>query len=262
MANMHSIAFLTDFGERDWYVAAMKGVALTIAPQAQLLDISHQVPAGDVSAAAFILSQCWLDFPTGTVFVCVVDPGVGSARAAVAIEAEGRYFIGPDNGLFGWLKRARPQCRQITNHQLFRDEVSHTFHGRDIFAPVGARLAAGQTTLDDVGPVLEELVPTPWPKPEYDEDRAFGRILYIDHYGNAITNLRLEYLEERFNLAEATVSLHPRRLPLLKTFSDAPSGGALAYFGSGGLLEIAVNGGHAAEQLDLRLDQHIELVLK
>ncbi|WP_309399156.1 SAM hydrolase/SAM-dependent halogenase family protein [Cerasicoccus maritimus] len=259
---MQTIAFLTDFGERDWYVAAMKGVALTIAPQAQLLDISHQVTAGNVSAAAFILSQCWQDFPLGTVFVCVVDPGVGSTRAAVAVEAEGRYFVGPDNGLFGWLKRFRPQCRQITNTRLFRDEVTHTFHGRDIFAPVGAQLAADKARLDDVGPVLDELIATPWPKPEYDEKRAFGQIIYIDHYGNAITNLRLEYIEERFSLANATVSLHPRRLPLLKTFSDAPPGGALAYFGSGGLLEIAVNGGHAAEQLDLRLDQHIELVLK
>ncbi|WP_269540210.1 SAM hydrolase/SAM-dependent halogenase family protein [Cerasicoccus fimbriatus] len=258
---MSTLAFLTDFGVRDWYAAAMKGVARSIAPQAALVDISHHVHQGDIAAASFILSQCWLDFPAGTVFVTVVDPGVGSERAAVALKAEGRYFVGPDNGLFGWLGRKVTRCHRITNEDFFRDNVSHTFHGRDIFTPVGAHLASGQASLEQVGPEHGELVTAPWPKPEYEDDRAFGRILYIDHYGNAITNLQQTALEERYALSGTSVSLHPRRIPLLKTFSDAPAGTALAYFGSGGLLEIAVNGGNAAQQLDLRLDQHVELVL-
>ncbi|WP_309383331.1 SAM hydrolase/SAM-dependent halogenase family protein [Cerasicoccus frondis] len=259
---MNTIAFLTDFGVRDWYVAAMKGVALTTAPQAQLVDISHHVSPGDIASAAFILSQCWLEFPEGTAFVVIVDPGVGSTRAPVALEAQGRFFVGPDNGLFGWLGHRIKQCHRIENKELCRETISHTFHGRDIFTPVAASLTSGKTKLDAVGPKHEQLITAPWPKPDLDENRAYGSIIYIDHYGNAITNLRQSTLEESYSLEGATVSLHPRRLPLLKTFSDAPTGSALAYFGSGGLLEIGVNGGSAQQQLDLRLDQHIELVLK
>lgn len=259
---MSTVAFLTDFGERDWYVAAMKGVALSINPKLTLVDISHDVPAGDVASGAFILSQCWQEFPAGSAFCVVVDPGVGSARAPVALEVEGRYFIGPDNGLFGWLGAQASAVRRIDSQALDRKEISNTFHGRDIFAPIAAKLASGETPLDQIGAQHPQLVSTPWPRPEYEENKAFGRILYIDHYGNAITNLRQEALEEQYALEHAVISLHPRRLPLLKTFSDAPAGQPLAYFGSGGLLEIAVNGGNAAQQLDLRPEQHVELLLK
>lgn len=259
---MSILALLTDFGDRDWYVASMKGVALSIDPTLTIVDISHIVPSGDVRSAAFILSQCWREFPEGTVFCAVVDPGVGSSRAPVAMVAEGRYFIGPDNGLFGWLKPYVQLAFRLANEELFSDSVSHTFHGRDIFAPVAAKLAAGKVGVEHVGPVHPDLVTAPWPRAEYDEDKAYGRILYIDHYGNAITNLNQAKVEENYSLEHAVLSLHPRRLPILKTFSDAPVGQALAYFGSGGLLEIAVNGGNAARQLDLRLDQHVELVLK
>jgi len=259
---MSMVAFLTDFGQRDWYVAAMKGVALGIDPQLTLVDIGHDIPAGEIAAGAFVLSQCWLDFPPGAVFCAVVDPGVGSDRAPVALLAEDRVFVGPDNGLFGWLGGHVEQCHRLTNAYLFRELVTHTFHGRDIFAPVAARLASCQATLDQVGPEHTLRVQAPWPRAILGEERVQGQIIYIDHYGNAITNLRLETLEENYSLREAVLSLHPRRIPILKTFSDAPVGQALAYFGSGSLLEITVNGGNAARQLDLRLDQRVELHLK
>ncbi|GHC09376.1 SAM hydrolase/SAM-dependent halogenase family protein [Cerasicoccus arenae] len=258
---MITIAFLTDFGDQDWYAAAMKGAVLSICPSCNIVDITHAIKPGNISAGAFILSQCWQDFPIGTVFLAVVDPGVGSDRLPVALEAEGRLFVGPDNGLFGWLGDQVTCCHRIANAYLFREVVTHTFHGRDIFGPVAARLAKGEIKVSEVGPEISGLVTVPWPEPIYDDDEAHGRILYIDHYGNAITNLRQDELKGRYKLANAVISLHPRRLSLLKAFSDAPQGQPLAYFGSGGLLEIAVNGGNAAQLLDLRLDQHVEVVL-
>lgn len=259
---MSVIAFLTDFGQRDWYLAAMKAVALHTAPNIPMVDISHDTPAGNISHAAFILNQCWLEFPVGAVFCVVVDPGVGTDRAPVAVEAEGRFFVGPDNGLFGWLGNRVKRCHRIANAELYRAMLTHTFHGRDLFAPVAASLAAGEVTIEQVGPVQDNLVQAPWPEPEYDARTAYGKILYVDHYGNCITNLPRDDLINRFNLEHAIVSLHPRRIPLLRTFGEAPRGQPLAYFGSGNLLEIAVNGGHAARQLELRENQRVELHVK
>ncbi|MEO0794482.1 MAG: SAM-dependent chlorinase/fluorinase [Verrucomicrobiota bacterium] len=255
-----TLALLTDFGDRDWYVAAMKAVALSIDASLPIVDICHTINPGDIRSAAFILSQCWREFPTGTVFVVVVDPGVGTDRPPIALEADGRFFVGPDNGLFGWLGNAVIQCHDITNATLFRECVSHTFHGRDIFAPVGARLAAGLANLDQVGPAHPQLDPTDWPIPSYESKSAYGQILYIDHYGNAITNLHERELSPRYDLAEMVVSLHPRHVVIGRTFGDVPHGQPVAYIGSGGHLEIAVNGGCAKTLLDLRLDQHIELL--
>ncbi|MGE9295874.1 MAG: SAM hydrolase/SAM-dependent halogenase family protein [Puniceicoccales bacterium] len=255
-----TLALLTDFGVRDWYVAAMKAVAHSVYSQTQIADITHDIAPGDISSGAFVLSQCWRDFPPGTVFVCVVDPGVGSSRAPVVVQAGQRLFVGPDNGLFGWLGKDVSRAHTITNTDLFREQVTHTFHGRDIFAPVAAKLDRAEVAIEQVGPEHGALQPTNWPSPEYEDSRAFGQILYIDHYGNAITNLAENDLRAYLNPDQAHVSLHPRRLTILQTFSDAAPGQPLAYFGSGGLLEIAVNGGNAEALLDLRIGQHIEVI--
>jgi len=237
----------------------MKAVAASIHAQVQCVDITHDLPPADVQAGAFVLSQCWRDFPKGTIFVCVVDPGVGSDRRPVVVQAGPRLFVGPDNGLFGWLGADVTAAHTITNPYLYRELVSHTFHGRDIFAPVAARLDSGEAAIEQVGPEHGELTPAGWAEPEFDGQKAYGQIRYIDHFGNAISNLAASDIHERYTLARAFVSLHPRRLPLCRTFSDVPPGQPLAYFGSGGLLEIAVNGGNAQTLLDLRIGQRLEL---
>ncbi len=256
-SSLTPIALLTDFGTRDWYVGAMKGVLLSGCPQAQLIDLSHQVDPGDIEAAAFILSQCWQEFPPGTVFLAVIDPGVGTQRKAVAVRAGGRFFVGPDNGLFGFLEDY--EAREITGEGFQREACSNTFHGRDIFAPAAAQLAAG-AQFEAVGPAQEKLVPLTWPEVEVMRKGMHGCILIFDHFGNAITNLRRETVTEHFNLDDLHVSLHPDRLPLVNTFGEVPKGAPLAYFGSGGFLEIAVNGGSAREVLSLKKHQTVEML--
>ncbi|MGF1449274.1 MAG: S-adenosyl-l-methionine hydroxide adenosyltransferase family protein [Opitutales bacterium] len=265
------IALLTDFGERDWYVGALRGVIQSIAPQAPVLDITHAIAPGDSRAAAFILSQCWLDFPPGTVFCAVVDPGVGTDRTPVAAHADERTFVGPDNGLLGFLTQAfdgeaapRWQAHAIRNAYLFRQVVTHTFHGRDLFAPVAAHLAKG-TPLEKVGPPHPTLQPPPWSLPTYAPALVRGEVLHVDRYGNVLTNLKVAALRQRYTLGNA-LHLEPAQtasalfIPLVDTFGSVPLGEPLAYEGSGGFLEIAVNGASAMRQFHLAPGQRIDLV--
>lgn len=249
------IALLTDFGTWDWYVASMKGVMLGIAPQVRLVDIAHQIRPGKIRAASFVLQQCYRDFPQGTVFVCVVDPGVGTARAPVAVRCDGYTFIGPDNGLFSFLRTAgagsvsRMQIREITHAGLTGKNPSPTFHGRDIFAPAAAHLAAG-VPFENLGPerqTLAEIVQFP---PEFIKRKILAEIVFVDHFGNGITNVAREAFERYFG-APASVRFQKQEVPLLRTYAEVPVGQPLAYFGSGGWLEIAVNQGSAAERFDL-----------
>lgn len=251
------VALLTDFGTRDWYVGAMKGVLLSACPQAQLVDISHCIEPGDIEAGAFVLSQCWREFPKGTVFLAVIDPGVGTERKAVAVQAEGRFFVGPDNGLFGFLENYA--AREITDDAFKREMCSHTFHGRDIFAPAAGQLAAG-ADFEKIGATVDKLVAVAWPEVEVMRKGMHGCVITFDHFGNAITNLRREAVTAHFSLESLHVSLHPDRLPLVKTFGNVPAGAPLAYFGSGGFLEIAVNGGSAREVLGLKKHQTVEML--
>ena len=255
---LRPLALLTDFGARDWYVGAMKGVVVSLCPQAALIDITHQIEPGDIEGGAFILSQCWQEFPRGTVFLAVVDPGVGTDRKAVAVEAQGRFFVGPDNGLFGFLKNY--VARIITHEACIQEDCSSTFHGRDIFAPTAAQLAAGKIDFEQVGPLVEKLVPSVWPPVEVMRKGIHGCILTFDHFGNAITNLHREEVAAHFALDELHVSLHPDRLPLVKTFGEVPAGAPLAYFGSGGFLEIGVNGNSARDVLGLVKHQTVEML--
>ncbi|MBC2594336.1 SAM-dependent chlorinase/fluorinase [Ruficoccus amylovorans] len=251
------IALLTDFGMRDWYVGAMKGVLLRNCPQAQLVDITHSISPGDIEAGAFVLSQCWREFPPGTVFLAVVDPGVGTPRKAVAVRANGHFFVGPDNGLFGFLENY--EAREITGTDFHRTGTSHTFHGRDIFAPAAARLASG-ADFASIGTDSDNLVSTVWPQVEFMREGVHGCIIAFDHFGNAITNLRREDVAVHFSPESLHVSLHPDRLPLVKTFGDVSPGAPLAYFGSGGFLEIAINGGNARDVLGLKKHQTVEML--
>ena len=232
---MAPIALLTDFGLLDPYVGTMKGVLAGLAPGVPVLDVTHGVPPQDVRVGALFLDAAWPHFPVGTVFVCVVDPGVGTRRRPIVVRAAGRLFVGPDNGLLGLLPDA--EVRQITA-PWGNPSPSRTFHGRDLFAPVAARLATG-SPFEDVGPLVEDPVRVVLPLPVDGR----GEVLYVDHYGNAVTNLP--------GADEGVVRIRGRVAPVVHTYAAATPGEAVALTGSTGRLEIAVRDGHAARELGL-----------
>ncbi|HEX6737203.1 MAG TPA: SAM-dependent chlorinase/fluorinase [Vicinamibacteria bacterium] len=250
------VALLTDFGTEDHYVGAVKGAILTVCPDVNLVDVVHGLPPHDVVAGAFALAAAYRFFPAGTVFLAVVDPGVGSPRRALALEAAGYRFVGPDNGLFTFLLRdARPaRVHEITNAGLFRFEVSATFHARDVFGPVAGHLARG-LALEDVGPALAEPVllrdePTRRLGPEEWQTS----VLHVDRFGNLITHLHRDEL--RSILAELEEDLLGMAavvegivVPLARTYADVPEGEACALVGGSGRLEVAVNRGNASRLL-------------
>ncbi len=254
---------LTDFGRRDWYTAAMKGVILDILPHAVLVDITHDIPPGKVSAGSFVLAQCYREFPAETVFLAVVDPGVGTERVPIAVKAGSWTFVGPDNGLFVFLthrfKEPRMEIRRIENTEFFKKKPSRTFHGRDIFAPAAAHRAAGRS-FASIGPIQENLSGGNWPKRDFGADGK-AEILYIDHFGNAIVDFSTENFPESMLVKKVAVSWKGRLLPFVETFAEVKPGNPLAYFGSTGHLEIAINGGNAAQSLGLKIGDIIDLRL-
>lgn len=248
------ITLLTDFGIADHFVAAMKGVILTENPNVRIVDLTHQIPAQDVAAAAFSLLGAFESFPPKTIHVAVVDPGVGSKREALVAEAAGQIFVGPNNGIFTYIfERHVPTARAITNERWFRHPVSTTFHGRDVFAPVAAALAKGEK-LNSFGPRINGLVKLPNLAVERSTDgKIRGRIIHIDHFGNCITNFtRADLLETD----RSAVLLNSQRITSFRRFfSDDESDRqkVFAYWGSLGFLEIAVKNGSAAKSLKVRV---------
>jgi S-adenosylmethionine hydrolase len=228
------VTLLTDFGTADGYVAEMKGVILSIAPQAQLVDASHDIPAHDVEMARLTLARYWRRFPQGTVHVVVVDPGVGSSRAALAVESDGWKLVGADNGVLSpalLVAGARAVGLPVPA------TAAPTFHGRDVFAPAAAQLASG-ASLDSLGSVQLDPMVRRTPEPVREPDGSIrGEIIAIDRFGNLVTNLA--------GLRLGVLMVRGQVVPVLRTYSDVPSGKALALIGSSGLLEIAVRDGSA-----------------
>lgn len=258
---MTAIALMTDFGDRDWYVAAMKGILLTQAPGVSLQDITHHIPPGDIRAGAFVLDQCHRYFPAGTVFLAVVDPGVGTEqRDPVVVSARGYSFVGPDNGLFGFLRDDGPTIHRIDNPAWVADTPSDTFHGRDLFAPAAARLARGALPSEAGLRLNGAITALPWPEPQVTPDAIEGEIIFIDHFGNALTNITRRQADAWAKGRPMHVSLKPEHVPLGRTYADSEPGSAVALFGSADYLEIAVNQGHAARLLALTPGQRIALM--
>jgi S-adenosylmethionine hydrolase len=250
------VALLTDFGTEDHYVGAVKGAILTVCPEANLVDVAHGVPPHDVVAGAFALAAAYRFFPAGTVFLAVVDPGVGSARRALAVEAAGYRFVGPDNGLFTFLLRdARPaRVHEVANAGLFRFEVSHTFHARDVFGPVAGHLARG-LPLEDVGPALGDPVLLPEePTRRVGAEEWQTSVLHVDRFGNLITHLHRDELrgilgELDEDLTGMAAVVEGIVVPLARTYADVPEGEPCALVGGSGRLEVAVNRGNASRLL-------------
>lgn len=257
------ITLTTDFGIRDAYVAAMKGIMISIAPSATLIDISHEVSPQDVMEAAFVLRGAVEHFPPGTVHLVVVDPGVGTERRPVALKHRDRIFVGPDNGLFALvLDGEQPDLIvELDDPRFWRNgSPSSTFHGRDIFAPVAAHLAAGQP-LEGVGSSIPQLAPLHWALPTIDEHGVQGWVVHVDHFGNCITNIRRDSYEElhegqNFKCFAGSVILNS----IHETYGAAAAGEPLLLFNSDGLLEISVNGGNASDLLSIRKGAPVNIV--
>jgi hypothetical protein len=255
------ITLLTDFGTADHYAGAMKGVMMCICPDAQLLDISHDVTPFAIPEAAYTLAESWRMFPKGTIHVVVVDPGVGSARRPILAEAGGHFFVAPDNGVLSMVLDAVPEysIREITATEYFRQPVSRTFHGRDIFAPVAAHLAAGVPPAN-FGERIDDAVRLGFGKPvRTAEGNWLGMVLKIDWFGNIVTNFNAEAFswvrEQPFELRVGSGSV---RL-YCSSYAAAPAGEVFAITGSGGYLEVSANEGSAAKMLGVEPGAPVEL---
>lgn len=252
------IALLTDFGTRDHFVAAMKGTILSINPAATIIDISHEIPPFDITAATFILNACWRDFPPETIFVSVIDPGVGSSRSPILAVSENKYFIAPDNGIISFAVAGNAAVFEISNEKYFRHPVSGTFHGRDIFAPVAAHLSIGAKP-QDFGPRVADFQRIVFPSPQESSDtEIYGEIIYFDHFGNIITNFP-NSLIARGKAVEIgdTVAGDKRRFYAESTAEDL-----FIIAGSSGFIEISMNRKSARDFLCARRGQKLKLILK
>ncbi len=252
--NPFPVAIITDFGYRDHYVGVMKGVIASIAPRANVIDITHGVVAQCIVAGAIALRESWRYFPPRTVFLAVVDPGVGTARAPIAIETRaGARFVGPDNGLL-WLAAKEAGIKRVVkltspHHRL--TNVSATFHGRDIFAPAAAYLWRG-TPISALGPAQRStsIVALELPRPAESARELRGEVVYVDGFGNLVSNIDRRTAEQfgsRFRHKSLSVRIKGgAAMGILDTYGDAPEGASLATFGSFNLLEIAIRNGNAA----------------
>ncbi len=252
------VTLLTDFGLQDEYVGVMKGAILSIQPSAVIVDLCHQIPPGDVERAAWLLGWSWRYFPPDTVHVAVVDPGVGSDRKILCVSHRKQLFLAPDNGL---LSRVLAGSRRlhavwVKNPRFFLKPLSQTFHGRDIFAPVAARLCAGLDT-SELGPRVRMIRLLPASRPDRRKGGYLGQILQFDRFGNAVTNLPwVANVQGRWG-----IQVGGRRIAEIRSsYSAVPEGTPLAVVGSRGLLEIAVNCGSAEKDLGLKIGDRVEVV--
>ncbi len=254
---MSVVTITTDFGTRDGYVGEVKGVLVTHAPEAALVDVAHDVTPGDVRGAAWILGRIWSRFPVGTVHLAVVDPGVGGSRRPIVARAAQRWFVGPDNGLLTFVCRAFAveEARKI-ELSIDGSPPSSTFHGRDVFAPAAAHLSAGLDA-ERIGPEVrrDQMVELVLPRPSRRGESLCGHVLHVDRFGNLITNLRNDDLPPSPQVLISSVTLQT----LSPSYDAVGPGELLAILGSAGTLEIAVRDGNASERLGVERDDKVEV---
>lgn len=258
------ITLTTDFGEESHYVAAMKGVILSIHPQVQLIDLTHQIAPQDLQQTAYFLQHSLSYFPPETIHVIVVDPGVGTERSALCVELGPLKMVVPDNGCWTWLtslSQEKPVVTQLTNSNFWRSEISHTFHGRDIFAPVAAHWSLGITP-SEMGTETDQWQSLPYPVPSISGKEILGKVIAIDHFGNLITNIPSEALQG-YARESLKVMIGDRVISqILQTYGQASSGEVIALTSSGGLLEIAQVQGNASTYLKLLIGNAVRVVVQ
>jgi S-adenosylmethionine hydrolase len=256
------LTLTTDFGLDDHFVGAMKGVILGICPDARIVDISHGVTPFEITEGAYVIAQAWRCFPAGTVHVVVVDPGVGTSRRPIFVEAGGQYFLGPDNGVLSMVYlRERAKVRLIANENLYRRPVSNTFHGRDIFAPVAAHVAAGLSPVL-VGDPIDNYLKPDFVKPHRAGKRTWiGQILKIDHFGNIITNFHVDDYGD-LALRSFQLELGPVKVTSLAgNYMERPAGELFLILGSSGYYEVSLAQGSAAARVKCQAGAAIELLV-
>ncbi len=241
---MPILTLLTDFGTADYYVAAVKGTLLRLAPGTTLVDISHEVPPGDVETAAFLLAAAASSFPDGTVHLAVVDPGVGSRRRMLAVRTASGLFVAPDNGLLTPFLDGATGVWAVERLDLFLPGPGQTFHGRDRFAPAAAWLLRGQPETE-LGPAVADPVRLPFSPPVRDAGRIVGRVLHVDRYGNLVTDIPAGWLPPGPCRAEVGGHATGRRVT---HYAEIPPGEAAMLAGSLGTLELSLNGEHLARR--------------
>jgi len=249
------ITLTTDFGVGSRYVAAMKGVILSINPQAQVIDISHSIPPRDIRFGAIVIAESAPWFPADSIHIAVVDPGVGSSRQILYARIGSQQFVAPDNGLLSRLALIERPSKivSVQEPRFWLPDVSDTFHGRDIMAPVAARLSLGLSP-DELGKPLERLVELPWPTAQRGPHRIEGEVIEIDSFGNLITNITRDML--RGMPADETVVIRCQgheTQGIFKTYSDQPPMTFIAHVGSTGMLELAIVNGNAAAMLGINV---------
>lgn len=248
-----TVALLTDFGTRDHYAGTLKGVVSTICPDANLIDIAHDLPAHDVLAGALELAACYRYFPHGTIFLVVVDPGVGSSRRGIAADIGDYRFVAPDNGVLSAVFHESPPKKvvELTERKYALPTVSRTFEGRDRFAPAAGFLAKG-VALVALGKRISDFHAIDLPQPAVGGEQLTGVVLRVDRFGNLITNIDRRTFEQFAAGRPIAVEVGGKDIPrIVATYADAPAGELCALFGSTDHLEIAVNAGDAAAALQL-----------
>jgi len=259
------IALITDFGYDDAYVGIMKGIIATLSPRATQIDLTHLIPPGDIQRTAFVLWQSANDFPKGTIFLAVVDPGVGTQRKAICLKCNNQIFIGPDNGIFSYLLYdSDVQAFELNNPDYHLPNPGSTFHGRDIFAPAAAHIAEG-IKLDQIGSKIQELQNLSKPKFILSGTSIQGEVISSDRFGNLFTSIgSFIYSDKGLSLdswltsdqlelkdySDLTIQVKNNNLPFVKTFGDIPVGSCAGLIGSTGLLEIVCNQGSASSTLN------------
>ncbi len=258
------ITLLTDFGDRDWFVAAMKGAILSIHPDACIVDLSHQIAPHRIDEAGYFLKSCYREFPEGTIHVVVVDPGVGSARRAIIVKSAGYFFLAPDNGVLTYIfdDEQPVEVREIDQRKFRRESPGHTFDGRDLFAPVAARLARVEP-FESYGPVIGDYRTFAIAQPRWEQTVLVGEIVHVDRFGNLISNVTPAHLED-------VCSVSKRRQPFIRigsrmieglvaSYSDGPAGQPAALINSDGKLEIILKEASVADLLQVGRGERIEV---
>jgi len=276
---MKTIALLTDFGQQDIYVGVMKAVMRAVCPSAEFIDLTHAIPPQSVRGGAIALRNSYSYCPPGTVFLVIVDPGVGSARRPIAVQAGGYTFVAPDNGVLSYAlaEIGGKQAAVVLENEAYRRQaVSATFHGRDVFAPAAAYLARGDVALEQMGQMTQELAELPLPTLQVEGPRISGEVTHIDHFGNIITSIgELRWVDEgrlvihieqqlsaRLVAENATVRIGDETIyGILRAYHEIGRGGLMAQVDSNGYLEIAVNQGDAAHRLKVTIGDPLELIV-
>jgi len=258
------VSLLTDFGVRDAYVGAMKGVILGICPAVTLVDISHEVSKHDVLQGAFILSQASPYFPEGSIHLAVVDPGVGTARRRIIVQGGRCFYVGPDNGVLSLAVKGEGVVKavEIRSEEYFLPRLSRTFEGRDIFAPVAAHLARG-VDIDEFGPEIRSLVSLSIAEPERRGGEILGEVIHIDGFGNITTNISENMVGEIAVGAsvEVIIGRVSKTTPFCRTYGEVPAKSPLLTLGSSGFLEVAVNQGSAEKLFKAKVGDRVTLTL-